>query len=238
MFGVSTFAGAPFAAQAGNSYSETVSETGGASVLVTARMDFVGGIAEASTGSDTTLNLVVYLVDVAEAGTSNDVVTLTLSRAGIVQETVDAIAVPDGSIAYPLMFLAGANALDTVVGLLSIDTAISESGTVADVTTGEREFIEAIEEAGTGADVTDRQVDAVGLIAESGAASDAVASLGILVGSITEGVDGLVVTLGNADYLLTVTEGTTGSDVVLRRLQWELIDTSETTNWQTIPTIN
>jgi hypothetical protein len=63
-----------------------------------------------------------------------------------------------------------------------------------------------------------------------------VASLGILVGSITEGVDGLVVTLGNADYLLTIVEGTTGSDVVLRRLQWELIDTSETTNWQTINT--
>jgi hypothetical protein len=51
-------------------------------------------------------------------------------------------------------------------------------------------------------------------------------------------VTGTVVTLGGVDYFITVTESAEGADVVLRRLQWELIDTSETTNWQTIPTIN
>ena len=124
------------------------------------------------------------------------------------------------------------------MGLLSIDVEIDEAGTGADVVTGEREFSEAVEEAGAIPDVTDRQVDAVGAISESATGADVVSGLGTLVGVVAEGVTGTVVTLGGVDYFITVTESAEGADVVLRRLQWELIDTSETTNWQTIPTIN
>ena len=65
-----------------------------------------------------------------------------------------------------------------------------------------------------------------------------VIGLGNLTGVISEGVEGLVVTLGGVDYVITLTEGATGSDIVLCRLQWELIDTSDGVNWQTIPTLN
>jgi hypothetical protein len=65
-----------------------------------------------------------------------------------------------------------------------------------------------------------------------------VTGIGDLVGAIAEGAEGTVVTLGNVDYIITISEGAAGLDVTLRRLQWELIDTSDGVNWQTIPTLN
>ena len=59
-----------------------------------------------------------------------------------------------------------------------------------------------------------------------------------MVGGIVEGSEGAVVTFGGVDYVITIAEGAEGSEIMLRRLQWELIDTSDGSNWQTIPTLN
>ena len=124
MFGVSTFAGAPFAAQAGSSFSESIQEAGAANDVVSSLATLVGLINEAGTGADVVSSLGVQFVNVAESGTASDVVSETLARVGLIQETVQIVATPDSSLAYPSMFSDGVEASDVVLGVLSIDVEI------------------------------------------------------------------------------------------------------------------
>ena len=94
MFGVSTFAGAPFAAQAGSSFSESIQEAGAANDVVSSLATLVGLINEAGAGADIVSSLAVHIVSVAESGTGSDVVLENIVRVGLIQETVQIVATP------------------------------------------------------------------------------------------------------------------------------------------------
>jgi len=208
VFGISSFAAAPFASLAGI-FGSSVTETATATDAVSSKQTFASAIAEAGTATDVvTVAASIFNAPVTETATATDAVN---SFQGFIS-TVTEIG----------------TATDAVSSLQTFFTSIAESGTATDVVSSLQTFSSLIAETATATDsITGSFL--WNLIDDTQTANWA----SISTGEISIGMDS---TFGGSAFASSPISGL--SWTYIPDVGWTLVNSSTTTTWQVIGTVN
>jgi len=208
VFGISTFADAPFASLAGV---------------------FDSSVTETATATDAVSSLAVFVGVVTETGTATDVVTVAASI-------------------FNAPVLETATATDAVNSFQDFISAVTETGTATDAVISLQTFLTSIAESGTATDAVSSLQTFSSLIAETATATDSITGsflwnliddtqtpnwTSISTGEISIGMDS---TFGGGAFASSPISGL--SWTYIPDVGWTLINSSTTTTWQVIGTVN
>jgi hypothetical protein len=208
VFGISAFADTPFASLAGSSFNSSVSETATATDAVSSKQTFASAVTETGTASDAVSSLARFISAVTETGTATDAVSGFQGFISAVTET--------------------GTATDSTVGFITFPTSIAESGTATDAVSSLQTFSSLIAEAATATDsITGSFL--WNLIDDTQTPN----WTSISTGEISIGMDS---TFGGSAFASSPVSGL--SWTYIPDVGWTLINSSTTTTWQVIGTVN
>lgn len=240
MFGYAAFSEVPYASlpEAGVVYSVNIAEGSAANDVVFAVGSFVAIASEAAQGNDVVASTVVFLNTISEAGNLAD---STISSLAYPVMFADSAAINDeatSDLIYGRIVSEAATGSEVVSSIAVQGVSVSEAAEGADVTTGDRLLPNFIQEAGEGADEVDTFLSFQVKIEEFFECSASVFSNADFVVTVSDGVSVQDLITGGILYQITIFENVNIVASPSLRLQWEIIDNSDGTNWQTIPTLN
>jgi hypothetical protein len=194
----------------------SISETVRISESITAQEVLYPVIQESARGSETFSTVAVFVSSISEQTTGQDAFTVAAStfNAAFV-ETVRGADTTVGFITFPASVAESAQGSETDVGFLVRTGAVSESVAGFDQFSAFSIFEVQVQESGQGADVF-------------------VVSASIFNAPVVEGATAQDVAATSITVYSSITEAVRGNGVINARFLWELIDDSQTANWNDI----
>ena len=138
------------------------------------------------------------------------------SFAGVQYSNVSETATATDSISSKQTFVSAASETGTATDLILVAASIfnapvTETATATDSISSNQTFVSAVSESGTATDSVSSNQTFVSMVAEAGTATDVVSS--------------------NQGFAAAVTETATATDVIVGGFLWNLIDTTQASNW-------
>jgi len=186
-------------------------------------------------------DVVSTLVNVNSAAAESAVLTdrpfTTAELTFGVQESAAAISdIVVGSLTLPASFEDSAQVTDTASYFIAFPASIDESAQGSDEFSSTPNYAVAFLDGASGQDEVSSLAEFGSIAAEQVVISDFVPTTAVLNNSFADSATVADNPIGNVNFRTVVLDSGTGSDSPSIRLQWELIDTYEASDWVLIDT--
>ncbi len=218
----------------GSSINETVT----AIDAVAASAVFVAAFQDTATGTDQTSGTRLVFSVVVESSVVSDTVSSLATFTSLIADTAtgtDSVLVAASTFNAP--FSDSVTITDTNVGFITFPATIDESATGTDSDVGFLTLPTTIDESATGTDTAaSAQTFAVSLAEQASGADQTLVAPSTFNVTVPESVQTVDVFIASAIFPVSIAEQIAMADTLAGNYLWNLIDDSQSVNWQNIPT--
>ena len=257
MFGISSFAAAPFSSTAGNVFAVSVVENALCLEANTATVDLACLVSESLVGSDTiqgafavngevqerlitvvsTASLMKFGASVNETVVGSEDATALVTFNGAVLEGISSSETAAGSVDFAVLVVELVSGADEVSAFSIFVGAIAESVDMTDVTSSVLVFNALVQELLTAADELNTSISINGAVIESITVTDIETTQAAFNSSVVVTATLQDRPLAAAQFITSIQEGVVAAESFIGRLLWDTIDTSETSDWAPVETV-